>query len=211
MKPCLKMKQIVEQLADKHGIDVSVHEAHFRLDLEGFDRLVVENMGHQRILVAHYFVQNGDLTPDPAIVFFIGHPAGWIPIGITAAMMGTQTYVLMNLDHTLGLDYDLVRQADLAEFADMWAQNLKDQGWLESGRKHVWDRPSHLPESEPSGRMTGCQSANHDDCYGELWQCSACGKIVCCAEGTDNHPELCDDCWANRYHAQPAMFSAEES
>lgn len=46
-------------------------------------------------------------------------------------------------------------------------------------------------------KVPGCESTNHDpeDCYGELWECSRCGKHVCFAEGTDNHPELCDDCW----------------
>lgn len=50
-----------------------------------------------------------------------------------------------------------------------------------------------------SKRMAGCESTNHTECYGELWQCAACGKTVCYAEGTDNHPELCDDCWAARF------------
>ncbi len=48
---------------------------------------------------------------------------------------------------------------------------------------------------ETQSRMPGCQSTNHTECYGELWQCQRCGKIVCCAEGTDNDPGLCDDCW----------------
>jgi hypothetical protein len=50
-------------------------------------------------------------------------------------------------------------------------------------------------EDEPSGRLAGCESTNHEQCYGELWQCAACHKMVCYAEGTDDHKELCDDCW----------------
>jgi len=50
-----------------------------------------------------------------------------------------------------------------------------------------------------SGRIPGCQSTNHTECYGELWTCENCEKTVCFAEGTDNHPELCDDCWVQRY------------
>jgi hypothetical protein len=46
------------------------------------------------------------------------------------------------------------------------------------------------------GRMEGCQSTNHTECYGELWQCANCGKIVCYAEGSDDDPQVCDDCWA---------------
>jgi hypothetical protein len=51
--------------------------------------------------------------------------------------------------------------------------------------------------------MAGCQSTNHTECYGELWQCAACGKTVCSAEGTDNHPELCDDCWVKCFAQAP--------
>ena len=50
--------------------------------------------------------------------------------------------------------------------------------------------------------IPGCQSTNHRSCYGELWLCKRCGKTVCCAEGTDNDPELCDDCWLE-VQAQP--------
>lgn len=50
-----------------------------------------------------------------------------------------------------------------------------------------------------SGRIEGCQSANHTECYGELWQCERCGKVVCYAEGSDDDFELCDDCWAMKY------------
>ena len=58
---------------------------------------------------------------------------------------------------------------------------------------------------EASGRLLGCQSTNHDQCYGELWQCAACGKTVCYAEGTDNDPELCDDCWVRKHYASPSI------
>lgn len=47
----------------------------------------------------------------------------------------------------------------------------------------------------------GCESTNHEseDCYGEIWQCEKCGKKFCFAEGTDDHPELCDNCWVERF------------
>ena len=49
------------------------------------------------------------------------------------------------------------------------------------------------------GRLEGCQSTNHTECYGELWQCAVCAKTVCYAEGSDQDRELCDDCWAMKY------------
>lgn len=74
------------------------------------------------------------------------------------------------------------------------------------------DQPA---ERNPHGRHPDCQSTHPGPCYGELWQCAACGKTVCCAEGTDNHPELCDDCWAERFapevDAPEAAFTVEDT
>ena len=53
-------------------------------------------------------------------------------------------------------------------------------------------------ETLTHGRLAGCQSTNHTTCYGDLWQCARCAKIVCYAEGTDNLPALCDDCWVTQ-------------
>ena len=52
---------------------------------------------------------------------------------------------------------------------------------------------------EPSPRKLVCQSTNHKvpkDCYGELWQCAGCGRVMCAMEGADDdYPLLCDDCF----------------
>ena len=64
--------------------------------------------------------------------------------------------------------------------------------------------------AEAGGRMVGCQSTNHSECYGELWQCAACGKTVCYAEGTTDHPELCDDCWAKRFAQDPGGVTIQD-
>ncbi len=58
------------------------------------------------------------------------------------------------------------------------------------------------------GRMRGCQSMNHSECYGALWQCAQCGKTVCYAEGTTDEPELCDDCWVQTH--DPALWREVE-
>ncbi|GAB4419607.1 MAG: hypothetical protein Kow002_07380 [Anaerolineales bacterium] len=48
-----------------------------------------------------------------------------------------------------------------------------------------------------TGRIFGCQSNNHTQCYGALWTCARCGKRICWEEGTTDLPELCDDCWVD--------------
>lgn len=45
-----------------------------------------------------------------------------------------------------------------------------------------------------------CESRNHAEHHGVLWQCDECLRVFCWAEGTDNDlPGLCEDCWA-RFH-----------
>lgn len=58
------------------------------------------------------------------------------------------------------------------------------------------------------GRIFGCQSLNHSECYGELWQCACCGKTICFAEGTDDEPTLCDDCWLKKH--DPVLWQEVE-
>lgn len=60
-----------------------------------------------------------------------------------------------------------------------------------------------MPDDNSAGRIPGCESTNHDTCYGELWQCSCCGKIICEAEGSDDDPDLCDDCWVAKQTRHP--------
>src|SRR5215208_4477306 len=83
METCPKMKAVIEQLAQRHGLDVNQAEAHLRLDLPNFDRLVIENIGLNCISVAHYFELNGDLVAEPDVVFYTGREGEWVPISIS--------------------------------------------------------------------------------------------------------------------------------
>jgi hypothetical protein len=48
-----------------------------------------------------------------------------------------------------------------------------------------------------TGRIFGCQSSNHSLCRGELWICERCGKRICYEEGSNDLPDICDDCWVS--------------
>jgi hypothetical protein len=96
-----------------------------------FDRLCVEKIAAMQVSVAHYFEQNGDLVADPDIVFFLD-ATGWIPIEITQ-VFGYQRVAFLRPDGTriiAALPHD---QLAVAIFADDWAQNIHDQGWLTQG------------------------------------------------------------------------------
>lgn len=134
MKPSPKMKEEIEKLALKHEVPLAQVGDHFRLDMRYYDRLCVEKIGVNRISVAHYFEMNGDLVPDPDIVFFVQDSGDWCPIGINQSIGGWRSYVKMTPDGAGIEACDTVGQAELADFAEIWAQNLADQGWLERGR-----------------------------------------------------------------------------
>jgi hypothetical protein len=150
MKSCLRMKEVIEHLAQKHGVDLEAEGAHFRLDMPSYERLCVEKIATRRVSVAHYFEMNGDLVPDPDIVFFTTDAGDWAPIGITQSFGGWRSYVKMTMDGEGIEAYDQARQADLADFAEIWAQNIEDQGWLE--RSTCTRSSAAMPQSQPPAR-----------------------------------------------------------
>lgn len=129
-----RMKTVVEKLTKKHSVNLAQSGAHLVLTMPHFDRLVVEAIDEHRVLVAHYFEQNGDLVPDPAATIFIDGAGEWIPIGIDMVLSGSRSYVKLTADaQAIELCRDPDGQADLAEFCATWAANIENQGWLERG------------------------------------------------------------------------------
>jgi len=87
------------------------------LDLErGYMPLHVEVVGLLTIELSHYGEQNGDLMADPLMRFKVGHD-GIYPISYR------NDYVGVNQDAM----YDLNQQAGMANFANMWLMNIKEQ------------------------------------------------------------------------------------
>ena len=131
MKSCPKMQAVIRAMTEKHGVDMTRPQSYLRLDMPNFDRLIVETIDAHRLVVAHYFEQNGDLVPDPSVTFFVTETGEWAPIGVEQALGGRRSYVRMTDDATGIASYDADGQADLAEFVEIWAQNIEAQSWLE--------------------------------------------------------------------------------
>jgi hypothetical protein len=140
MRSCPQMKKIIAALAEKQGVNLKQVGANFRLDMPGFDRLCVERISPGCISVAHYFEMNGDLVAEPDIVFFVDFTEAWFPISISQSLTGWREYAELNDAGTAVVRYRHQAQKGLAEFAEMWAQNIKDQGWLEDGVRFVYAR-----------------------------------------------------------------------
>ncbi len=140
MLPCPQMTTVITSIATRHNIDLHKKDAHLRLDMPGFDRLCIERIGPRCIAVAHYFEMNGDLIAEPDIVFFVDSIGVWFPISISQSLTGWREYAELNDAGTALVRYQPQAQKDLAEFAEMWAQNIRDQGWLEAGVRFVYAR-----------------------------------------------------------------------
>ena len=188
------MAQIVQQLAAAYGVDLSQPGAALHLAMPSRpERWLIVKLDGQRISVTHCWVEVGELLALDLDMVFMVSPAGWEPVEIVHAPALWATYV--HVTQVAGLPVlDAAGNMHFACFAEYWATQLHTQGWV-SQAHCLSDLPWLCADDAPAGRMAGCQSTNHTQCYGELWQCSACGKTICFAEGTDDQPELCDDCW----------------
>lgn len=138
MQVCPQMTAVITAIAGKHDVDLQHIGAHLRLDMPGFDRLCIERIGPRCISVAHYFEMNGDFVAEPEIVFFVESARIWFPIFISQSLTGWREYAELTDAGTKIVRYMTQAQQDLAEFAEMWAQNIKDQGWLEDGVRYVY-------------------------------------------------------------------------
>jgi hypothetical protein len=219
MKTAPKLQAFIRQLAEKHGVAIRQPGAYLCLELKG-DLLVLEQLGPGRIAIVYQIHLFHGWVTETEIVLWLEAADGWAPIEINQMQGGWCSYAELDANGELA-DFQFPQgQAALADWAEGFAASLTGEGWLEQGVPSSAPRPVYtleqmyerglvplepLPVESPAAhpaRMAGCQSAHPDPCYGELWQCSACKKTVCCAEGTDNHPDLCDECWVNRQAAQ---------
>lgn len=142
MKASPTMQQFVQQLAQRHGVDLTPLGAFLRVDLPEQDSLVIDHVGTAQVAVAICFVESGAWQIEREVVFFTGHDE-WIPMEITQAATGWMAYAKLD-----GAGQHLVRsnpcgQEKLAEFTEQWAAKLIRQKWLEAGEVYqYWLPPS---------------------------------------------------------------------
>lgn len=183
-----QMERVVKCIADRCGMDWCRPEA--RLDLalpEHRDHWAFINLDGERFSVTNYLVEpDTTLTPEVDMVFEM-HAVGWEPIELLYSEESFADFLAIADAVHLPV-YDPEGNLYFDSYTEYWAEQIAAQGWVEYGQ------PVSAPDI--TGRMIGCQSTNHPRCYGELWQCAICQKTVCCNEGSDDHPALCDDCWA---------------
>jgi hypothetical protein len=191
--PSPQMEQMVKQMASRHGMEWSKKGSRLTLAMSTrTDCWLLVNLDGVRISVTHCWAERDNCLAADVDMVFVLYPDGWEPVELLHTDAVWNSYV--QAAKAAGIPvYDSKGDTIFAHFTEYWAQQLRQQGWLEF---------SYKVEEGTVSRFAGCQSTHAGPCYGELWQCATCGKTVCYAEGSDHHPELCDDCWRTQYGAE---------
>ncbi|HET6842571.1 MAG TPA: hypothetical protein VFK06_12945 [Candidatus Angelobacter sp.] len=115
---------------------------HLRIENAPWMMLVIEDIqergpdGFPVISVAHYGELNGDLMRDPEMLFEMsrsGEEAILVPMYYRNDYAGVEQYSAWNEDRRFRINARL--QRDQAEFALMWDDNLRHQGFVEAFRR----------------------------------------------------------------------------
>lgn len=125
-------QKTIEHLLNSHDLLQKFHQQdsfYVRFDQDGYLRLVVERHG-DLIGVAHYFVQNGDLIPDPEIEL---HYPTWVPTAITQ-FIGYPIRRSKFIERDGKTFVDTRFHREVSSFLLLWARNIRDQGWAEIGK-----------------------------------------------------------------------------
>jgi hypothetical protein len=149
MKTAPELQRIVEQIAQKYGLDLNRLGAYLRLQLEGHGHLVMQNLGTAalgaRISVTHYIQVASNYVADPQVVVYNVYRTQdtsewtqpvWLPLEITELFGGWRLYAELDPTGSELLLHDAVGQAELARTCErIIARNLKSHGWLERGEQ----------------------------------------------------------------------------
>lgn len=137
METSPKMQEVVTALTERYGLDLATPGAWLRLDMEGYDRLVIEVIHPNLVSVAHVYAPRPDVRlADPGIIFFTGY-ALWVPVEISQRVSGYRIYAFLSQELDEIVSVLPLEQADLAAFAEVWAENIVAQDWLGEATRYV--------------------------------------------------------------------------
>lgn len=98
----------------------------------GYMPVSVERIGEKTFAVAHYFVQQGDMCPDPAMTFLRNDQGDWYALSIQQMIDGGAEHYGIELDaDEKPITVYSRRARDIREFTTMWLKNIKAQQRLE--------------------------------------------------------------------------------
>ena len=130
MSACKQMKSAILKVIKSVGklAEFESGEFHVKVKPESYMALHIERHG-DRVMVAHYFEQNGDLVPDPDIEFWIGPDGEWYAVAMQNAL-GSYFKALVFADGKPVSHYPRTAK-DISSFSNLWARNINSQGYAD--------------------------------------------------------------------------------
>jgi len=152
-----RMEQVITTLGRIYSVNFAQPDAVLKLELPGYMPLVIERLTRQNLSVTHYRTKEtplDDTIADPDVEFFITE-GGWVPFAIQQPQIailgqilgGYSSYALQEPSGTIAI-IDPAGQTALAEFVEVWADNLLLQGW--TTRATVVQRHPPAAEEQPA-------------------------------------------------------------
>lgn len=93
------------------------------VEVSGFMDLDIEKIGSNRVSVAHYYKQMGDLMSDPEIVFKITGYGEWQPVRYT--------------QHPFREEHNENGLTRVEKSVRQWSRNLETQGYVKAAQRGV--------------------------------------------------------------------------
>lgn len=119
MEAMESIKTILAAKGVKNSQKMEINE-NYTIENPGYNELTIEKIDDNRLSVAHYYRQRGDLMRDPEIVFRIQEDGTWMPI--------------LYRNDGLGIHEHDVSGLSMSEFVKQWDQNLSNQGFVQAAR-----------------------------------------------------------------------------
>lgn len=118
------MQELVDEIVQAYGYE-SLREMpvddYISLDPhEAINRLVIERMGTDHVVVGQYYKLNGDRMADPEVVYRLDGDL-WVPVEYLQHLPLVQEYDDEGLD--------------LGDFEETWEENLRGFGFVEAAEE----------------------------------------------------------------------------
>lgn len=114
---------------------------------------IAELIKHRQMSVCYVlFNAQGQPVPEPEIFFYLDVQGHWIPYEFRRITAGHRAFAIFDPGSEQLIVTDVANQAELARYTDLWADVLREQGWLAHAQKYpgaavmlphadvLWDR-----------------------------------------------------------------------
>ena len=132
------MDEFVNDAIARHVAEVKADGCIWQeLARPGKGRVLIEELVKGRQMRVAYILFNEVGLPvvEPELQFHIGEDGHWVPIAINRISTGSHTFAISDSEEGGYIATDPAKQANLAHFADYFAEVLRGNGWITHSRK----------------------------------------------------------------------------